>query len=205
MAELPHDKENVRFEAALRRFALANAEDPTMIDDSGVLRPRELVQAERLAKWVERLNPDASEPLRLAARCQHLERFRIPRGTFPDGRTGYLMWRKELGRFHADRSRDILRSVGYDEETIERVRSINQKKSLKLDSDVQTMEDALCLAFLEHEIDDFAVKHADDKVVDILAKTWRKMSNRGHAEALRLPLSERVGVLVARAVSGSGT
>ena len=114
------------------------------------------------------------------------------------------MWRKELGRFHADRSSEILRTVGYDEETIERVRSINQKKSLKVDQDVQTMEDALCLAFLEHEIEEFSSKHADDKVADILVKTWRKMSERGHAEALALPFSERVGALVKKALSGSG-
>jgi Domain of unknown function (DUF4202) len=194
-----------RFEEAIRRFSLANASDPTSIDDGGHRRPRELVQAERLAKWVDRLEPTASEALRLAAHCQHLERWKIPRGTFPEGRTGYLMWRKELGRFHADRSSEILRSVGYDEETIERVRTINQKKSLKAEPDVQTMEDALCLAFLEYEMEEFSVKHADDKVVDILVKTWRKMSERGHTEALRLPFSERVGALVEKALSGART
>lgn len=194
-----------RFDEAVRIFASANAADPTRLAVGGASRARELVRAERLVEWVERLAPEASEPLRLAAHCQHLERWKIPRSSYPEGRTGYLMWRKELGRFHADRSAEILRGIGYDEETIERVRNINQKKSMKVDPDVQTMEDALCLSFLEHEIDEFAAKHPDDKVVDILSKTWRKMSERGHAEALRLSYSERVSTLAKQAVSASRT
>jgi len=190
-----------RFDEAVRRFAVENARDPTGVPDGAQVRPRELVDSERLARWVARLEPNASEALRLAARCQHIERWKIPRSTYPEGRTGYLMWRKELGRFHADRSTEILRDVGYDEATIERVRSIVQKRSPKTNSDVQTMEDALCLSFLEHEIEDFAEKHSDDKVVDILAKTWRKMSERGHHEALRLPFSARIGGLVERALT----
>jgi hypothetical protein len=193
--------EPIRFDEAVRRFVTANSEDPIRISDSGELRPREVVDAERLFKWVTRLEPNASEPLRLAAHCQHLERWRIPRSSYPEGRTGYLLWRKELGRYHAARASEILRGVGYDDATVERVQNINQKKSLKLDPDVQTMEDALCLSFLEFEIDEFAAKHPDDKVIDILRKTWRKMSDRGHAEALRLPFSDRVGALVREALS----
>lgn len=191
-----------RFENAARLFAAANRQDPNRVEDAGAWRPRELVQAERLDRWIRRLDPEASLPLRLAAHCQHLERWKIPRSNYAEGRTGYLLWRKELGRFHAERSSEILRSVGYDDETIARVRTINQKKSLKIDPDVQTMEDALCLAFLEHELDDFLRKHEVDKVVDILRKTWRKMSERGHAEALRLPLGDRARAFVERALAG---
>ena len=190
-----------RFERAVHLFGLANAADPKRILDRGEERPREVVQAERLVTWVLRLAPQASESLQLAAHCQHVERWKIPRSSYPEGRTGYLLWRKELGRFHADRATEILRSVGYEEETIERVRAINQKRSLKLDADVQTMEDALCLSFLEHEIDDFAEKHSDDKIVDIVSKTWRKMSDRGHEEALRLRFGDRVSSLVKRALA----
>lgn len=187
------------YERAVRAFVAANSEDPNRIPDGSKLRPREVVDSERLVQWLVRIAPDASEALRLAAHCQHLERWKIPRSNYPEGRTGYLQWRKELGRFHAARSSEILRDVGYGEETIERVRNINQKKSPKLDADVQTMEDALCLAFLEHEIDEFATKHPDDKIVDILRKTWRKMSDRGREAALGLRYSDRVGDLVKRA------
>jgi hypothetical protein len=200
LAEIPGPADAARFEEAVRRFASVNSADPNRIQAGGELRPRELVDAERLVRWVQQIAPDASPALRLAAHCQHLERWKIPRSSYPEGRTGYLLWRKELGRFHADRSGEILRGVGYDEETIRRVQTINQKKSIKLDADVQAMEDALCLAFLEYEIDEFAAKHEDDKIVEILRKTWRKMSERGHAAALGLGYSERVGVLVQRAV-----
>lgn len=189
-----------RLERAWSLFDEANARDPNTVTDRGTSRPRELVDAERLSAWIDRLDPEASEPLLLAGRCQHLRRWEIPRGSYPEGRIGYLEWRKALSRFHADRASEILRDVGYDDATIERVRTINQKRSIKQDPDVQTMEDALCLAFLEHEIDEFAAKHPDDKIVDILQKTWRKMSDRGHEAALALPFSDRVGALVGRAL-----
>jgi len=189
-----------RFERAIASFDRANAGDPVSIDVDGRLRPRELVQAERLSAWVDRLRPDASEALRLAARCQHIRRWETPRSTYPEGRIGYLEWRKALSRFHADRASEILRDVGYDEETIERVRTINHKRGIKQDRDVQTIEDALCLVFLEHEFDDFAAKHPREKVVDIVQKTWRKMSEAGHTRALELALSPSTLALVREAL-----
>jgi hypothetical protein len=168
----------------------------------GVARPRLLVQAERLASWVERLEPHASEALRLAAHCQHLERWKIARTEFPDGRAGYLQWRTRLGRFHAERARDILNEVGYDEPTIRAVETIVTKLHLRSSPDSQTMEDALCLVFLEHEFDAFMQKYPDEsKAVDILQKTWKKMSARGHSAALELPLSAVAKALVGRALS----
>jgi hypothetical protein len=192
-----------RFTRAARAFDEANNLDPNRVVDAGIPRPRELVDAERLSRWIERLAPDASEALRLAARCQHIRRWEIPRSTYPEGRIGYLEWRKALSRFHAQTAAEILRSAGYDDATVERVRFINEKKSLKADADVQTMEDALCLVFLEYEIEEFATKHAEDKLIDILQKTWRKMSDRGHTEALALPLSAGVLGLVKRALGAA--
>ncbi|HVW25453.1 MAG TPA: DUF4202 domain-containing protein [Polyangiaceae bacterium] len=189
-----------RFERAIASFDRANAGDPVSIDVGGRQRPRELVQAERLSAWVDRLRPDASEALRLAARCQHIQRWEIPRTTYPEGRIGYLEWRKALSRFHADRASDILREAGYDDETIERVRTINHKRGIKQDPDVQTIEDALCLVFLEHELEEFAAKHPKEKVVDILQKTWRKMSDEGHRHAMALPLSMKALALVEEAL-----
>jgi hypothetical protein len=191
-----------RFAEAIAAFDRANAEDPVSLPAASEPRPRELLQAERLSGWVARLRPDAPEALRLAARCQHLRRWEIPRNTYPDGRIGYLEWRKALSRFHADRSTEILRSAGYDDETIERVRAINQKRGLKIDPDVQTMEDALCLVFLEYELEDFARKHPAEKVVDILRKSWRKMSDQGRAKALELNFGPGVKEVVERALGG---
>jgi hypothetical protein len=189
-----------RYDRAIAAFDAANARDPTVLTVNGVERPKELVFAERLSAWVARLEPDASEPLRLAARCQHLRRWEIPRTSYPDGRIGYLEWRKELSRFHARSAAAILTAEGYDATTIEHVSRINQKKSMKLDADVQVMEDALCLSFLEFEFAEFAAKHADDKIVDIVQKTWRKMSDRAHQVALTLPFEGHAKTLVLRAL-----
>jgi hypothetical protein len=189
-----------RFERAIASFDRANAEDPVSIDVGGRRCPRELVQAQRLSAWVERLRPDASEALKLAARCQHIRRWEIPRATYPEGRIGYLEWRKVLSRFHADRASEILREAGYGDATIEHVRTINHKRGIKQDADVQTIEDALCLVFLEHEFDDFAAKHPKEKVIDILQKTWRKMSAEGQKQALALPLSANALALAKEAL-----
>ncbi len=192
--------EDERFQAATAAFDAANAEDPNTEMDGSAPRPRELVDAERLSGWIDRILPDAPEALRLAARCQHLERWRIPRSDYPEGRAGYLRWRTALSRFHADQAERILRRVGYDDETIAEVRRINVKQGLRSDPLVQAMEDALCLSFLQHELEAFAGKHEPDKVVSILQKTWKKMSPRARELAGGLALAPTVAALVERAL-----
>jgi hypothetical protein len=188
-------------EQAVERFDAMNARDPNPLVVDGVSRPRELVQAERLEAWVKKLAPDASVALRLAARCQHLCRWEIPRSSYGEGRVAYLKWRKDLARHHADLAATVLAEVGFDQATLEDVRRINLKQGLKSEPDTQTMEDALCLAFLEHEFAEFAPKYDDAKVIDIVQKTWRKMSERGHELALGLPFSPETLALVSRALS----
>ncbi len=179
-----------------------NARDPQTIETAdGHKRPRELVMAERLERWVKKVVPQPSTALLLASRCQHLMRFAVPRSEYEPGRIGYLKWRKDLAKMHADRAEEILREVDFDEETIAAVRQINLKQGLKTNPDAQAMEDALCLSFLEHEYPEFSAKHPDDKVIDIVRKTWAKMSPRGQELALALPLEGRPGALVQQALS----
>ncbi len=193
---------DLRFEKAIARFTALNAADPVGETVDGVTRPRLLVQAERLASWVVTLEPHASEALRLAAHCQHLERWKIARTEFAEGRAGYLQWRTRLGRFHAERAREILNEAGYDEPTLRAVETIVTKQHLRSNPDSQTMEDALCLVFLEHEFDAFIRKYPDEsKAIDIVQKTWKKMSARGHEAALGLPLSAVAKALVGRALT----
>jgi hypothetical protein len=194
--------DEARFSRAVAEFDRRNALDPATELAGGVTRPRLLLQAERLAAWIARLEPNASEALRLAAHCQHLERWQIPRSDFPEGRVGYLTWRTRLGRFHAERAAQVLHDEGYDDATIKSVERILTKQNLRSNPDSQTMEDALCLVFLEFEFDAFMDKYPDEaKAIDILQKTWRKMSTRGHEAALGLPLSERGKALVGRALA----
>lgn len=186
---------------AIELFRRANALDPNRVLVDGELKPRQLVEAERTLTWVIRLDPAASEALRLAAHCQHLRRWEIPRHTFPAGRLGYLKWRKELSRFHARAASETLREAGVDEVTIEAVRRINLKQGLSVNPDSQTIEDALCLTFLEHDFGDFASKHPANKVIEILQKTWRKMSPKAREAALELDLGSKPRALIEQALA----
>jgi hypothetical protein len=189
-----------RFKAAIAAFDRANAEDPNQEVVSSTARPRELVQAERFSDWLGRLEPSASEAVRLAVRCQHIRRWERPRSLYPEGRIGYLKWRKDLGRFHAETAAAILRAVGYDEALIARVGDLNLKRALTSDPEAQTVEDVLCLSFIEHELAAFAKKHPEQKIVEIIQKTWRKMSERAQALALQIPLSSELEAVVLEAL-----
>jgi hypothetical protein len=186
---------------AIERFKQANAEDPHQLLIDGVNRPRELVRAEQLAAWVFRLNPEPPVPVELAAFCQHLRRWEIPRAEFAAGRLGYLKWRKTLSKFHADTAASIMRDVGVDEDTISAVRRINLKQGLTTDANTTLMEDALCLSFLEHELTEFMNKHDSEKVILVLRKTWQKMSEAGQRAALDLDLPQHARQLVAAALA----
>jgi hypothetical protein len=190
-----------RFEAALRRFDDENSMDPNRVAVNGLPEPRERVYAGWLTAWVLKLCPEASEALRLAARCQHLCRWMIPRQTYPMTRAGYLKWRTELKQFHADKAAGILRELGYSSEIIERVRTLNLKKNFPADPESRVLEDALCLVFLEHQFSDLADQNPEDKVINALRKSWEKMSSAGRAEALKLNYAPREKVLLEKALA----
>jgi hypothetical protein len=178
-----------RFLLAIARFDAANAQDPRRESDGGLERPKELLYAERLTAMLERYAPEASEALRLAARCQHIQRWKVPRADYPMTRPGYHQWRTRLRDFHADLAATILREAGYDEAIIGRVRALIRKEALKSDAEAQALEDIVDLVFLESYLDDFVAKHSGydhAKFVDILKKTARKMSTRGRAAATTL-------------------
>ena len=190
-----------RLREALARFDRANAEDPNREEVDGAQQPRELVYARRMTETLERMAPDASEAVRLAAHCQHIRRWTVPRDTYPDGRDGYRRWRTDLARFHADTAGAILREVGYGDDTVARVGVLLRKERLKADPEVQLLEDVACLVFMEHYLPAFAEQHDAEKLAGILRKTWRKMSARGQAAAVKLDLEPGLRELVARAAS----
>jgi len=184
-----------RFQRAIERFDAANAEDPNRELAGGREQSKELLYAQRLSAMLERFAPEASEALRLAVRCQHIRRWTIGRSDFPVGAAGYKQWRTKLQQFHAETAAGILRETGYGEETVARVQALLRKEKLKLDPEVQALEDVVDLVFLENYLEDFVAKHPEydePKWVDILKKTWFKMSPRGRNAALsmvRLPAS----------------
>jgi hypothetical protein len=187
-----------KFEAALRRFDAENSHDPNQENS----QPRELLYAQRLTGWVLRLCPNASEELRLAARCQHICRWQSPRENYPMTRAGYLKWRADLKKFHAEKSGAILREVGYDDETVRRVQDLNLKKNFPADAETRTLEDALCLVFLEFQLAELAAKTAEDKTINALRKSWSKMTEIARTEALKLNYGEREKALLQRALNG---
>jgi len=186
-------------ERGIAALDAANAEDPRTVSVDGEPWPAEVLYARRLRAWLDRLYPDASAALRLAASAQHVRRWEIPRETYPTGRDGYLRWRTHLKRHHARVAAAILRDAGCDRETIARVQRLVRKQGIKTDPEVQALEDAIGVVFLESYAAAFAQKHAEDKVVRILAKTWAKMSEVGHEAALALDLPPQVRALVDRA------
>jgi hypothetical protein len=190
-----------RFLKAIDLIDAANAEDPSreVHDDEDV--PTSLLYGRRMTEWLDRLYPDAAEPLQLAARAQHIRRWEVPRDSYPDGRIGYLKWRTFLYGFHADVTEKLLRQAGYDDGTIGRVRSLLKKERIKTDPESQALEDVICLCFLENYFADFAPKHEEEKVIGILQKTWAKMSPVGHAAALKLEMPPEALRLVEQALS----
>ena len=178
--------EAARYRKALQLFDASHREDPRVIVVQGREVPWSLLYHQRLHHWVEQLSNDASESLLLAARCQHLQRWKIPRSNYPMDRSGYRRWRKTLLRFHSQQAGEILEESGYSQETIQRVQALVQKLRMKLDPEVQLFEDAICLVFLENELADFLDGHEEEKVTDILRKTWKKMSSQGHRVAREL-------------------
>lgn len=178
------------FDQAIKAFDEANAADPNKDVVDGIEQPRELVYAQRLFGWVLRLDKGASEALLLAARSQHICRWTRPRSDYPMDRAGYLKWRADLKKFHSEKAGGILKELGYDAGTIERVQSLNLKKGLGKDDEVQVLEDALCLMFLQYQFSSLAAKATDEKMVNAIRKSWNKMSEQGKVEALKLDYSE---------------
>jgi hypothetical protein len=192
-----------RFEAALRRFDEENARDPNVEHVAGVVHPRELLYAQWLTEWMLKLCPDASEPLRLAARGQHLCRWMVPRDSYPMTRAGYLKWRAGLKQFHAQKAGQILREVGYAEDTVARVQSLNLKQDFPQDPEGRVLEDALCLVFLEHQFAGLASRTADDKMINALQKTWKKMTPAAQALAAKLSYGPRERGLLEKALKAA--
>ncbi|HLU02586.1 MAG TPA: DUF4202 domain-containing protein [Advenella sp.] len=190
-----------RLDQAYSAFDAVNRTDPGVFTWQGENWPRELFLAIKRTEWIRKLAPDASEALLLAARCQHIGRWQIPRREYPEGRIGYLAWRKALARHHAEMASGILGDLQYDDQTIERVTAIILKRGIKQDADVQVMENALCLVFLQYQFESFRQEN-DEKIVGIIQKSLLKMDEAGRQQALTLDYSPAGLAVINEALSG---
>jgi len=196
-----------RFERAIALFDAANSEDPREeTGPDGKRYPRELLYSYRMSEMLERYAPDAPEAVKLAVRAQHIQRWKTPRDSYPMDRNGYLQWRTGLYKFHADTAGRLMHEAGYDDETIEQVQKAVGKRGMKVHAETQMLEDVADLVFIEHYLVDFASQkpdYSEEKWLEILRKTWRKMSGDAHAYALsgKLRLPEALLPLIQKAVA----
>lgn len=196
-----------RYQAAIAAFDKANAEDPNKEVANGKEYPKELLYAQRMTEMQERYVPDASEAVKLACRAQHIQRWKSARSDFPMDKKGYMLWRTNLYKFHAETAGKLMKEVGYDDEMIARVKTIVGKKDLKTNPETQMMEDVVDLVFIEHYMLHFAQQKPDydeAKWIVIIKKTWDKMSERAHDFALagKIKLPEALVPLILKAVKG---
>ncbi len=190
-----------KFETAIGFFDKANTNDPNIVVANGKSFPKELLYAIRMTEKLNQFEPNASESVQLAVRCQHICRWEIPRDSYKMNRKGYLTWRRDLAKFHAQKAASILKDVGYKDEMLDNVTFLLQKKQLKRNDETQLLEDVICLVFLEHYFENFSEKYSNEKLIDILQKTWAKMSDKGHEAAMKLKFSSKSKQLISKALS----
>ena len=188
-------------EQAIEAIDAKNAKDPNLENSEGQMLPKELLYAKRMTAQLLAFQPDASQEVQIAARAQHICRWKSPREDYPMNRIGYLKWREDLKRMHANLTAEILQDLDFEKEVIDRVMFLIKKKRIKKDAESQLLEDVICLVFLQYYFEDFAAKHEEEKVIDIVQKTWAKMSEKGQAAALKLPLSKTTLALVGKALA----
>ena len=189
-----------RLETALAAIDAANEQDPNVELVDGEEVKNEIAYSRRMTTWLRKIAPDAPEFMQIAARAQHIRRWEIPRTDYPEGKKGYHLWRTTLYRHHANAAVEIMATSGYCEDDIEKTRRLLLKKNLRTDSDMQLLEDVICLVFLENYFVDFSKQHGEEKMIGIIQKTWDKMTERGHEAALALPIADEVRALLERAL-----
>ena len=190
-----------KFEQVIGLIDAQNNLDPNLENTASGAQPKELLYAQRMTEKLLQFQPNASEQVQIAARAQHICRWKIARNTYPMDRVGYLKWRQDLKKFHADLTASLLQQVGYDADFIARVSFLIEKKLLKKDAETQLLEDVICLVFLEYYFEEFIHKHDDDKLIDIVKKTWAKMSENGHQAALKLSYSDKALAIIQKALA----
>ena len=195
-----------RFEQALAKFDAANAQDPNQETFEGKSYLKELLYAQRMTAMLEKFAPDATEAVQLAVRCQHICRWKSPRNAYPMNGVGYKQWRTDLYKFHGETAGAIMREAGYDDDMISRVQALLRKEKLKVNPETQMLEDVVALVFLQHYLADFVKKYShyeEDKLLGILRKTWRKMSESGHAAALQLDYTPDIMAVIQKTLASN--
>lgn len=185
--------------AAFAAFDAYNNQDPNQETVGTEKLSKETLYGLRMSIWLNRYDVSAPDQVKLAARSQHIGRWEMARDSFPMNRTGYLKWRSQLAIHHSKTAGNILSNLGYEEELIDKVKFLLQKKQLRQNEETQLLEDVIFLVFVEHYLEPFAAKHTDEKVIDIIAKTLKKVTARAIETASSISVSERMERLIGEA------
>ena len=188
------------YESAVAAILKANEADPSKVEVKGEAIAANVLYSQYMGEWQEKLYPEVADEVKLAARAQHICRWELLRSEFPEGRAGYLKWRQTLAQMHAGILAEIMIANEYSVESIERAGLAVSKKNLKTNADAQVVEDCACMVFLTYYFDDFIIKHTGDKLINIVQKTWGKMSERAHEAALKLNFSDAALAVVQEAL-----
>ena len=178
-----------------------NKKDPTIENWKGVAYPKEYLESIKRTNWLEKIAPNANNALKIATRSQHIGRWEIPRDSYESSRLGYLTWRSDLAKYHARITSEILQNLNFDVSTIDKVNNLNLKKGIKTDIDTQIIEDVLCLTFLENHIEAFAPSQDEEVLANIIQKTWKKMSDIGREEALKISYKPEILAFLKKALT----
>lgn len=192
---------NSQLDSMLKAIDSVNSEDPNTTTINGATKPKELLYGQYMTACINQYWPQANELLQIAVRAQHIKRWHLKRTEFDAGKAGYLKWRIEQGKFHAQLTKSLMLENGYSEDDAETTAKLLRKEKLKSNADTQTLEDVACLVFLQHYFDEFAAKHTEEKIIRILQLTWRKMSAQAHEVALKLTLPGHLAALVGKALA----
>lgn len=192
---------NSQLDSMLKAIDSVNSEDPNTTTINGATKPKELLYGQYMTACINQYWPQANELLQIAVRAQHIKRWHLKRTEFDAGKAGYLKWRIEQGKFHAQLTKGLMLENGYSEDDAETTAKLLRKEKLKSNADTQTLEDVACLVFLQHYFDEFAAKHTEEKIIRILQLTWRKMSAQAHEVALKLTLPGHLAALVGKALA----
>lgn len=196
---------DTRCQKVLNAIDEINQQDPNVTIVLGKEQPKELIYGRYMTECLTQYWPASNKLLQIAVRAQHIKRWSLARSDYPMGKQGYLTWRKELGKFHAKTTKELMLKYGYNEKEAETTACIIRKEKLKTNQDSQTLEDVACLVFLQYYFDEFARKYTEknneEKIIRIVQLTWKKMSERGHDIALSLTLPDHLACLVNKALA----
>ncbi len=182
----------IQYNAAIELIDAIHNQDPSTVTFEGVEVKAELQYSQRMLSMLEKVQPKALLELKLAAQCQHMSRWSIPRATFSMDKKGYYQWRAAIMEYQLNITSTVLKQAEVNDESIEVIVDALKNKADKTNLNASIIEDTACLTFIKWYLVPFAGQFDVYKAKIILQKTANKMSDKGLALIPELELSKDV-------------